>query len=69
MKCKILNCDEEASAGFACCSALHGMMFNNAREAMRDIATANTRKHGLLTWSWNFENDPTIEEYEYYLSL
>lgn len=65
MKCKLLNCEEEAQSGFQCCTSLHGLMYKVAKENIKEILSANTRKEALRNWNWYFDK-PTVEDYEYY---
>lgn len=69
MKCKIIDCTDEAQAGFECCNSLHGLMLKTARNVLwgnqyfGGIGLVKSRKEALSQWRVYFYGDsPTIEE-------
>lgn len=67
MKCRLKDCELEAQPYYACCSSIHGLMYNAAVDTLRDISMVNSR-FGLNQWYWYFEKPPTVEDYIHYMT-
>ena len=66
MKCALIDCDEEATAGWPCCSTLHGMMFRIVKFTLEKIHSPNVDDNTFSQWDWYIGDRPTVADAIYY---